>query len=260
MLLEDLLEKQTIKDVKHLADLNLKLGLTSGLLIGSAAKGLFDPLSSDIDLLFLSPNNLDLSKVISTIKKNNFNLVRHNELYILEKSNPSIHICYKNSKSFIDNINNILNGDCLETINRSWVVGGEIKDVLLLDLTRAIILFNSSLELNSLIDNIKINRRFFELVSAFVEHEILEKVDLCLSASKSNDYLSMYVGFGEVLVSLSRLYCAKHKIFNPGFKHLINDDSFVKEYNLNFLAYGELNQHSIRSYLECLAKNRNIGS
>jgi tRNA nucleotidyltransferase (CCA-adding enzyme) len=252
-LLEDILDLNIIEVIKDINNINFDCGLISGMIIGSVAKGLFKQDISDIDLLFLHADNFDEKEVIKFIRNEGYDVINYNELYSINGYKHQINICYKNSKDFVDLIKNILNGEEFEAINRSWVIGGEIKDVLLQDLENVIIFFNKNQELENFLKNINNSKiEFFKKSVDFLSNELSDKIKLCKLAIERKEFLLVYIGFGEIVCLLSRLHCSRNQIYNPGLKHIIKDKEFIEYYELAELLLDDYNMLKIIEYIDKL--------
>ena len=250
--LEKVIETNILNIILSISKINEEIGMSTGMIIGSIAKNLFKKEASDIDLLFLYEKQMNEDELMEIYKIKNFEISKYNELFSIKGFANQINICYKKRNKFIKEIETTIKCENYESIGRSWVIGGEILDVLLSDISSAIILFNTDKSIDLLIRNLQNNDDFFNLMYKRCKNELEEKLYLCKKAIDDKNYLLVNIAFGEIVVLLSRIYYARENKYNPGFKHSLKNILFLKKYNLDKFIKNNYDIKMIEEYIRDL--------
>lgn len=200
------------------------------LVIGSVAKNLYRDGISDIDILLLT-SGLE-EDIIDTYKNRKINFMKNDDIYTCEKVS-FLNICVRNTTDFIEHIESIILGNHIESVQKNWSIGGANEEVLLCDLSQALIYMDKDSRVKNLI--IGLNNNYF----IKYKKNVLEKLKNGfnqkreLTIMNSQNQLLFLQGFLECIVLLSRIDCLESNHYNPGFKHLVRDGSiFLENYNI----------------------------
>ncbi|MBO0473929.1 hypothetical protein JZO86_09470 [Enterococcus ureasiticus] len=204
--------------------------LDAALVIGSIAKNLYIDGISDIDILLLT-SGLE-KEIIDTYKERGINFIKNDDIYTCEKVS-SLNICVRNTNDFIGHISSIILGEYIEGIQKDWAIGGANEEVLLCDLSQALVCMDKSGQVKNLIKNLN--------GSYFIKYKknVLDKLKKGFNQKREltmmnyQNQILFLQGFLECIVLLSRIDCLESNNYNPGFKHLVRDDSsFLEKYNI----------------------------
>jgi predicted nucleotidyltransferase len=230
---------------------NTKEDILSVALIGSIAKSLSRK-DSDIDLLILTRKLMDENRAYEITRNISSDLIPciSDDIYVLAGTSPRVSLAYRLIDAFTASINDLFNGQNIESNTLSWSVGGSMPEVLLSDLSACIVLFDKSGFLSN--TKKKLQASYPEQLRSHLmikmNKEIQCKLIMMKMYAKDNAMVLLNICICELVVAVIRYVLAKHRIFNPGIKHLLHPSYRSKE-----IYYEQLPE--LRPLLNLMAKN-----
>ncbi len=159
-------------------------------------------------------------------------------------------ILYKSYSGFIEKISDIIKGNNIDLYYKEWAYVGVIDDVLLLDISNAIIFYDLHEELSKTADHL--NKQY----PPKLKQAIISSTEVIIRAKikgivrfQKNLFISS-VAVNELLVAFIRRMYAIYEIYNPGLKHVFSKN------NLEFLHYNIPELYKIYElYVKCERDN-----
>lgn len=225
-----LLNKDERTLVERISTFHEKDGrFSAACLVGSLAKGYFSQ-TSDIDLMILSDvENFELELFAPILNEMRLDATLKDDAYDFCIGERNVSILYKCYKEFIETIRMIIAGDKVDMHYKEWAYVGVIDDVLLLDVSSAIVLFDKAGTFAELAETLKVQYPI-TLKKAIIRssERIIAAKTKGLVRFKSNPFISS-VAANELVTAYVRYVYAKHELYNPGLKHVFSDS------NIDFL-------------------------
>lgn len=248
------------KQIMFIAEVMIKIEEIQFLAItGSLAKGMYKDNLSDVDLLVLYNNNFDLKNTIQKLFGYGINLIASDDIFNIEIHGvmTRINICFKNKELFIKHITEVVNLNFFDTVNKDWAIGGVIEEVILYDLSCAIVLFDK--EKNTLK---KLNRNYgfnFKILKDNLLIQLNNKLKLIKSYAEDGAVTLALFGIMESITVLSRIYCAEKNIYHPGLKHMLLEEKYKEFQTLVGKPIIECQKNLVETLLPLIEKYNNAG-
>lgn len=180
--------------------------------------------SHDIDCICISERNVD---------NYYFNNLQYliKEKIVLKRSDNSLRLFIKETEfglvyflkdQFYKYVDDIIQGKIINIKTKSWVIGGEIPEVLLTDIFFADIKFDKENELTNLQRELKKNYPT-DLKKNLIRDlgsELNSKMKAVEESLINKDYLRFELGINDILLICIRLMFAKNNSYLPPIKHL----------------------------------------
>lgn len=224
--------------------------------IGSLAKGHYSE-NSDIDILVLVKHDdfsLEGCKAYSDAL--GFNAELKDDAYDFVYNKRNFSLLFKDCDTFLDNIQDIMNGGQLEIVFKPWAYGGMITDVLLLDVRNEIIVFDKDGRLKNYSESLKQGypKKLADSLIEYNRNFIKSRLN-ALNRFVTNPLMSEIIK-SELMISFVRYIYASKGNFNPGLKHIFGCDnlSFLEENMPELLSMSEA-KDDIKKLAELISKH-----
>lgn len=197
--------------------------------IGSLAKGYYSEIS-DIDILILvEDQEFKFEECIKYIENLGVDVKMQDDAFDIKFENRNISLLYKSSETFLEYIGNVIEGQCIELVYKTWAYGGVISDVILIDMRNAIVLFDKKGKLKEYSELLR--KGYPEILSKKIVDYSRDLIKKRLGAivKYENNILIYRIIVDELFVSFIRYVYAAKKEFNPGLKHIFSKN------NIDFL-------------------------
>ncbi len=141
-------------------------------------------------------------------------------------------ITYFEHKNFYNHLNRLINGnpESLSIINRPWVIGGKIQEVLLTDIANSNILFDQSSRKKFTCIKNKLKKefpkRFQNNLLLELKNEIQTKLVLTEKSLRQKNKLIFYTGISDICIALIRYIYTKNNNYLSSLKHVYKSYPF----------------------------------
>ena len=185
---------------------------------------------NDIDCLVLTSQNFskpDFQKIFDRIEYHDKKILgKSDDSYRLQLGEKEFGLAYFESRKFFEYIQGLIEGktEYISVVNRPWVVGGKIQEIILKDIVDSIIYFDRSAGQRLIFFKNLLKEKYpsglrNSLLQELAEELRIKKV-LVQKAWKNNDSLLFNAGISDLSIGLIRYVYVKNSVYMSALKHV----------------------------------------
>jgi hypothetical protein len=191
-------------------------GISSLSIVGSIARGSSE--YNDVDLLVTTSSSFSHEVLLRNIEESfRVNVTSCDDAYkFVVPGEREVSLAFKDEILFIRGIQEIIDGNVLERVNKVWAVGGFLPEILLGDVCAAKIIFDKSGRMTDVHNQLlSYPEPFAYALESYLREEILLKI----KSLDNSDRIVAEAARSDVSIALIRLAFERERMFFPGLKH-----------------------------------------
>lgn len=226
------------------------------LIVGSLVKGLYVSNVSGIDLIVLINDGGSEEEVIDILGDRRRFFYASDDIYVSRDSAVTLYI--RNYNQYAEYLMSIVNSEAEAAILKDWAIGGVYKEVILDDISQAIIIFDDRGDILDLSNKLKCDYLLGDKFGNSLKRQLDNKMKITMDNANAGNNFMFAIGFWECVEIAERIFCHENRVYNKGVKHVMQQNDFLESVGLTDVKINTEEIEQMKKVLRGLAEKYEI--